>query len=446
MRQKTNTIAYLRLPPRTALDKTQNVDDFALPYAIAARGRLLQTGMTSLALARRELAAAHTVVLLVAASDVTLLRVEVPPLPAHRLHLVLPALVEDRLIGDVSECVIAAGKEAAGRRLVAVIQRDWLLGWTSPLRASGFSRLRALPVQLCLPLQTDHLAAALMVNGDAMELVIRYSADEGIGLPLTNADDANLPDQVLQLVATMAGERAVDLSLPHDFIGEFESALASGRYPVRLGALHELNWASLIEAAADTGPDLMSGVSEPEATGINWQPWRWPLRLALLLLVLNIAALQIDSWRLQSQAADLQQSMVNTYQRTFPNETTVPDPLAQMQKKIALSRRQAGEVLPDDFLALAAAFGDVWANAPIKTQAETQTQNQTQNQTPASPGASPQAIAGLAYRDQTLEVRFKPDVKPSLESAQSSFAERSLAVHASEAQGGASVWQIRSAR
>ena len=133
--------------------------------------------------------------------------------------------------------------------------------------------------------------------------------------------------------------------------------------------------------------------------------------------------------------------MVTTYQRTFPNETTVPDPLAQMQKKIALSRRQAGEVLPDDFLALAAAFGDVW-NAPIKTQTETQTQNQT----PASPDASLQAIAGLAYRDQTLEVRFKPDVKPSLESAQSSFAERSLAVHASEAQGGASVWQIRSAR
>jgi general secretion pathway protein L len=281
-----------------------------------------------------------------------------------------------------------------------------------------------------------------MVNGDAMELVIRYRDDEGIGLPLTNVDDANLPDQVLQLVATMAGERAVDLSLPHDFIGEFESALASGRYPVRLGVLHELNWASLIEAAADAGPDLMSGVSEPEATGINWQRWRWPLRLALLLLVLNIAALQIDSWRLQSQATDLQQSMVTIYQRTFPNETAVPDPLAQMRKKIALSRRQAGEVLPDDFLALAAVFGDVWANASIKTQ----TQNQTQNQTPASPGASTQAIAGLAYRDQMLEVRFKPDVKPSLESAQSSFAGRLLAVHASEAQGGANVWQIRSAR
>lgn len=454
MRQKINTIAYLRLPPRITLDKTQTVADLVLPYAMAARGKLLQTGLTSLAQVPRDLAAARTVVLLIAASDVTLLRVEVPPVPAHRLHLVLPTLVEDRVIGDVSECVIAAGKEVAGRRVIAVVQRDWLLIWTSSLRAAGFSHLRALPLQLCLPLQADHLAAALMVNGDAMELVIRYSADEGIGLPLTNADDVTLPDQVLQLVATMAGERAVDLSLPHDFIGELESALASGRHSVRLDAVHELNWASMIDAAADVGPDLMSGVSEKEASGIDWQRWRWPVRLALLLLILNVIALQIDSWRLQSQAADLQRTMANTYRRTFPNETAVVDPLAQMQKKIAASRRQAGEVLPDDFLSLAAAFADAWASIQTQASDETSTQTPAQTsapspsptQTSASSAISMQAIAGLTYRDQALEVRFKPDVKPSLEPAQSSFAERSLAVRASEAQGGATVWQVRSVR
>ena len=41
MRDKANTIAYLRLPPRTAIDKTQSVDDMVLPYALAARGKLL---------------------------------------------------------------------------------------------------------------------------------------------------------------------------------------------------------------------------------------------------------------------------------------------------------------------------------------------------------------------------------------------------------------------
>lgn len=433
MRNKANTMAYLRLPPRTAIDKTQTLDKLMLPYALAARGKLIQTGITSLSQARQVLSATHTVVLLIAASDVTLLRVVVPPLPVHRLHLALPGLVEDRLIGDAAECVMAAGKEVAGRRMVAIMQRDWLLAWTSPLRAAGFSHLRALPVQLCMPLQSDHLAAALMMNNDAMELVIRYGPDEGIGLPLTNADDVTLPDQVLQLLATMAGQRTVDLLLPGDFIAELESALASGRHEVTLGTVHELNWASLIEAAADAGPDLMSGVNESEASGIDWQRWRWPLRLAVLLLVFNIVALQMDRWRLQSEAADLQQAMANIYLRAFPNETAVVDPLAQMQRKITASRQQAGEASPDDFLVLAAAFGDAWAT--LQTQTEVITTTPTH--------ASLQSIAGLSYRDQMLELRFKPEVRPSIERAQSVFAARALQVRASDAQGGAIVWQVR---
>ncbi len=96
MRNKGNTITYLRLPPRTTIDRALNIADIALPYAVALRGKLLQTGITSLSQSGLALGDAYTVVLLIAASDVTLLRAEVPPLPAHRLHLVLPALLEDR--------------------------------------------------------------------------------------------------------------------------------------------------------------------------------------------------------------------------------------------------------------------------------------------------------------------------------------------------------------
>jgi general secretion pathway protein L len=338
----------------------------------------------------------------------------------------LPALVEDRLIGDAADCVMAAGKEQVGKRPVAVVQRDWLLAWTRQLRESGVHRIRALPVQLCLPLQADHLAAALMVNGDATELVIRYGVDEGIGLPLMDADDVTLPDQVLQQLSTMAGERVADLFLPPDFVGEYQSALASGRHSVKLGALHELTWASLIDAASDAEPDLMSGLSEPESAGIQWQRWRWPLRLAVLLMLVNIAALQIDSWRLQNEAAGLKGAMADVYQRSFPNEKAVLDPLAQMQQKIAVSRQHAGEMVPTDFLALAGAFGDAW------TTLQTQT------------GAGAQAIAALAYRDQMLEVRFKPAVKLSIEAAQPVFANHALQVRVMDAEGGVSVWQVSS--
>jgi general secretion pathway protein L len=97
-----------------------------------------------------------------------------------------------------------------------------------------------------------------------------------------------------------------------------------------------------------------------------------------------------------------------------------------MQQKIAVSRQHAGEMVPTDFLVLAAAFGDAW------TTLQTQT------------GAGAQAIAALAYRDQMLEVRFKPAVKLSIEAAQPVFATHPLQVRAMDAEGGVSVWQVRS--
>jgi general secretion pathway protein L len=195
---------------------------------------------------------------------------------------------------------------------------------------------------------------------------------------------------------------------------------------VELGTLNELTWASLIDAASDAEPDLMSGINEPESAGIEWQRWRWPLRLAVLLMLVNITALQIDSWRLQNEAASLKNAMADSYRRSFPNEKAVLDPLAQMQQKIVVSRQRAGEMVPTDFLALAAAFGDAWTTL------------QTQTQT----GAGAQAIAALTYRDRALEVRFKPAVKLSIEAAQPVFATHALQVRAMGAEGGVSVCQV----
>lgn len=427
MRAAGSVIAYLRLPPRTVAGPLHEDEALPLPYAFAARSKLLQTGVATLDQIADELAAAHTVVLLMAASDVTLLQVAVPPLPAHRLPQVLPALIEDRLIGDTADCVIVAGEEIGGQRLVAVAQRDWLQHWIARLRASGARRLRALPVQCCLPVPDGALSAALMVSGYATELVIRYNAAEGIGLPLTDADDVTLPDQVFQALATLAGERPVLLELPEDFISEFESALASERHAVRIAAMQPLHWPALIELAAHAGPDLIAGMQEAEITHLRWQRWRWPLRLAVLLLVVNLAALQADSWRLQREAASLQAGMTNTYRQAFPNDTVVVDPLAQLQQKITDARRRAGEAAPGDFLALAAAFGDVWH--PLQTDA----------------GIGTQSIAGVSYRDQTLEVRFRPEVQPPVDAAHTALAAHALQLRTSQAENGARLWQVRSA-
>src|SRR5674476_1695699 len=98
-------------------------------------------------------AKSQRVVLLLAASDVTLLRVKVPPLSSARLKATLPNLVEDQLIADPSDCVVVAGGLSDGLRTVAVVQRAWLDLLAKTLFAIGARALAALPAQLCLPCQ-----------------------------------------------------------------------------------------------------------------------------------------------------------------------------------------------------------------------------------------------------------------------------------------------------
>lgn len=75
---------------------------------------------------------------------------------------------------------------------------------------------------------------------------------------------------------------------------------------------------------------------------------------------------------------------------------------------------------------LAAAFGEAW------TSLQTQT------------GAGAQSIAAITYRDQMLEIRFKPAVKLSIEAAQPVLATHELQARAMNVDGGVSVWQVRS--
>ena len=51
---------------------------------------------------------------------------------------------------------------------------------------------------------------------------------------------------------------------------------------------------------------------------------------------------------------------MQTYRMSFPKETVILDPLAQMQQKINLSRKIAGQSTQEDFLVLAAQFAQVW--------------------------------------------------------------------------------------
>ncbi|MEG1117633.1 MAG: type II secretion system protein GspL, partial [Janthinobacterium sp.] len=169
------TILYIRHPAKASTDSAP-----ACSFALAGDGgALLQQGSAPLGSLGQLIAGAKQVVLLLAAADVTLLRLKTPPLAGARLRAALPGLVEEHILGDTQDCLLAAGApDAAGMRTVAVAQRAWAEVLVKALLAQGARKVALLPSQLCLPLQPGSVTASLQTAGDAMELALRQTPQE----------------------------------------------------------------------------------------------------------------------------------------------------------------------------------------------------------------------------------------------------------------------------
>jgi general secretion pathway protein L len=405
------TTLYIRYPSRAG---SASGSAPACPYALAGDGgHLLQQGASALGNLGDLVASAQRVVLLLAASDVTLLRVQVPPLSASRLKAALPNLVEDQLLGDIADAVMVAGPSqgADGMRSVAVVQRAWLELLVKALVAQGAHSVSALPAQLCLPFQPGAVSAALGIGDDALELTMRQSQYEGLGLTL-----APQPEAALHTLRAMAGEVPVTLYLPAPQMAQY--ALAATAAKLADIALVEDHWAHWISAAKSTTMDLVPALGGTGAGARQWQRWRWPLRLAVLALVVNIVGINSQWLHLRHEAAGVRAGMLQTFKAAYPNETVILDPAAQMRKNIAVARAGSGEIGPDEFTALSAALGEALGGLPRKD-----------------------VIATLEYRERALLVKIKPNMVDAAAMAQIKAALAARKLELSEATPG--TWRIQ---
>lgn len=389
--------------------------------SVSNSGAIERDGVAALSelseLARRT----QRTVAVLAASDVTLLRVKVPPMSAARLKVALPNLVEDQLMSDPAECVIVAGAARDEFRTVAVVQRSWLELISSGLSALGARHVTAIPAQLCLPYQDGAAAALISEYGAEIEVAVRMSEQEGIGLPIFADQPESAPVEAIQSLSAVVPQAPITLYVPAAHVPLYHDALATVPAQQERITLEADDWTRWIEGSGQASIDLMTGLSASAAgPRINWRPWRWPLALAAVLLAVNAAALNIDWMRGKREAQALENGMIQTYKAAFPKEPVIIDPLAQMRQKFAAAQRQSGQAASDDFIALVAAFSEAWAAA----------------------GQGPQAIAGLEYRDRGLSVKLKPGSNAPLEKIQSALGARHLSV----TQPSTGVWLIRSSK
>ena len=423
----------LRLPARATVDSAAAVAMPDCRYALVSdAGRIERQGAEQLAGLAEQIAAASRVVLILAAADVNLLQLQVPPMSDAKLKTALPNLVEEQLLVDPFDCVIVAGRKraaAAGRaadnsqRLIAVVQRDWLELLVKTLLALGAHNLQAWPAQLCLPLREPDMAvAAITDHGGDIDVALRLSAEQGMGWSLSPVSGQSVAQEVLEGLTAILPQQQITLYVPQTALAAYQEL-----EPAQVTVLADdwSHWLAGTQELARSGVDLMSGLTASAAgTEFSWRRWRWPLGLAAALLLVNIVSLNYDWLRMRREATALRSGMMQSYRAAFPKETVIVDPIAQAKQKVAAAQRDGGQLAADDFITLAAAFGSAWAGLPQSSDNG--------------------AIASLEYRDHHLLVRLKNPGDADGAEAQLKSALTSMKLTLSKPATG--VWQIGSGK
>jgi general secretion pathway protein L len=437
---------YIRLPSKAAADIAPNWPALACPFALVSHGSAIERqGNASLSDLSDTIAKSQRVLLLLAASDVTMLRLQVPPLSSARLKAALPNMVEDQLIADPADCVVVAGGLADGLRTVAVVQRAWLDILAKTLIAFGASRIEALPAQLCLPYQADQPGSVTAAISDRnaseqnnsgqnahINMTLRLSEQDGIGLAISVSQNEAATNEVIQTLCAVIPEAPISLYVPESLVPAYQEAVNNPVDPNQVALNKRIdvfadNWSRWIAGANVTTLDLMAGLGLGTGPVLDWRAWRWPLVLAAAVLLINITALNIDWWRMKGETNALRASMIQIYKSAYPKESVIIDPIAQMQQKIAAAKRNSGLAAADDFTAITAAFGEAWSGAVVAAGKTT-------------------AIAALEYRERSLFVRLKSGSDAPTQQMKAALTKRDLLLDLAPEQSGAVVWQIRSAK
>nr|WP_314860474.1 type II secretion system protein GspL [uncultured Undibacterium sp.] len=410
---------YLQLPAKAAINADEQWEEILFPFCLAsAEKNVLQQGKQSLsdllALAQ-DLA---QLVLMVSASDVTVLKVAVPPMPFAKLKLALPNLLEEQLLTDPAELLFIAAPPVDGMCVVAVVSRAWMerlskLAEQFPARKiSAFSTATGLPLHAD---QTSVLIEALHGSNESFDISVCGQDQQVAGFYLDAHPISSEPDALSQTVWN-----AVQLLAPQGDLSIYgESTLISElqkpsfQLQDRVLQFYPVDWKIKLASISSKSLDLFSSLQLESKKAFDWMRWRWSLILLGCAVSVSLLGLNWEWWSLQRESTAIRSSLLSIYKTSFPNETVVRDPLAQMQQKINAAKKLTGQSSNDDFLVLSGLFAQVW--------------DQTVGILPTA------GVTTMEYKDRSLYVTPKNIAEVPIERLRSGLKERNLTLDVKEA-------------
>ncbi|MCH7821273.1 MAG: hypothetical protein IIA07_04585 [Proteobacteria bacterium] len=310
----------------------------------------------------------RTVIVLVPATSVLTMTVDMPIRGGSRLLAALPYALEENLAEDVEKLHFAAGtRRQSGQVPVAVVSHLQMRDWLEQLADAGISAaqiiaeihgLASIPGTMSLLVAEDQI---LFNDGDDVEfamqgvkpsdvLAVAGALDDASGSSVSDPDDAIAPRHLLVYCEPEDEER-----FTHDW-----NALRQELASVDINLLPDGILPRLaVTVAAGRGINLLQGrYGEKTGFATVFQPWRYVAMLLLTLGLVGLGGKAVDYYRLVQDEAALKAQFTLEYREIRPGDTReIVDPIGTVNSiRRSLGGPTASQVFLPSLLALGRAL------------------------------------------------------------------------------------------
>jgi len=270
--------------------------------------------------------------------DVVLLEIRPPKLRGSKLAAALPSLVEERLIGNVDDIhVVATPVAPDGTAVAAVVDRALLRRALDVFTRQKRRALAAVPSPF-----------ALAFDSQRWRVRIRDGAGSVRSGPVSGVTFSGGEEVPIELQLLIKHAIATPTVLEVD--GDCDTETWSRTLGTTVTQVPPDSRAPAVTL------DLLQYQFSPGVT--DWQGWRFPAVLGLVLLLVMLVGLNVHAWKLRSDESVLREGMVSIAQEVIPGVSAVLDPMAQVQQRVEQLRSGAG-INNAEFLSLALALGKI---------------------------------------------------------------------------------------
>jgi len=274
-----------------------------------------------------------------------------------RLRPVLEGLLEDRLLDDAGQMHLAlapAANAGSGRVWVSACDKAWLRSHLQTLEAAGRRVARVVPE---FAPEIGPLRLHAISDADLPQLIMTGGGARGVTrLPLTPAALALVPDASDEEDLLVFAEPAVAELAEQLLQRKVGLVTRSQRWLEAARSPWDLAQSDLASSGRSRTVKHLTGLGRRLLQTPAGRPARWGVAL---LLIVNLAGLNVWSWQVQHTLQTRRAALAATLTQTFPQVKLVVDAPLQMERELALLRQASGAATGRDLEPILAALGSV---------------------------------------------------------------------------------------